>query len=88
MEVQVIRPSAEMLDRKKVSDWPIWTKEVSKFDWFYDSEEHCYLLEGHVFVSWGDERVEIREGDYVIFPKGLKCVWDIRKPVRKHYMFF
>ena len=21
------------------------------------------------------------------FPRGMSCVWDIRKPVRKHYRF-
>jgi hypothetical protein len=29
--------------------------------------------------------VTIRGGDYVTFPAGMECVWDIRKPIRKHY---
>lgn len=26
-------------------------------------------------------------GDLVIFPAGMRCVWDVRVPVRKHYRF-
>ncbi|MDH5793723.1 MAG: cupin domain-containing protein [Candidatus Bathyarchaeota archaeon] len=26
-------------------------------------------------------------GDYVIFPKGLKCTWEIKKRIKKHYKF-
>jgi hypothetical protein len=26
-------------------------------------------------------------GDFVRFPKGLSCIWDIEEPVKKHYDF-
>jgi hypothetical protein len=26
-------------------------------------------------------------GDLVIFPKGMKCTWEIREDVKKHYNF-
>jgi uncharacterized protein len=31
--------------------------------------------------------VEFGKGDFVTFPKGLSCVWDIKAPVKKHYNF-
>ena len=34
-----------------------------------------------------DSEIKISKGDYVIFPKGLKCRWKVMKPVRKHYNF-
>ncbi len=70
-----------------IRDWPIWEKEVSRFDWIYDMEEHCYILEGNIIVETDDEKVSIKKGDYVIFPKGLTCIWDIKADVRKHYKF-
>jgi len=32
---------------------------------------------------------EVSEFDwhYVVFPKGLSCVWKVSKPVKKHYIF-
>jgi len=72
---------------------PVWSCGVSEFDWYYDSEETCLLLEGEVTVSYeanGSDRagsVSFGAGDYVVFPKGLSCVWRVTKPVKKHYVF-
>ena len=35
-EIKVEKPSEEKLKQLGVSQWPIWEKEVSKFDWYYD----------------------------------------------------
>jgi uncharacterized cupin superfamily protein len=81
-------PAAERLQELGVASWPIWTKEASEFPWKYDAQEICYLLAGEVIVTpEGGEPVEIKKGDLVIFPKGMKCRWNIRKDVRKHYTF-
>jgi uncharacterized cupin superfamily protein len=81
-------PSEERLNELGVSSWAIWTKEVSEFPWQYDAQETCYLLEGDVVVTPdGGEPVEIKKGDLVTFPKDMKCRWNIRKDVRKHYKF-
>jgi hypothetical protein len=88
MEISVVKPSEDELKKKGVSKWPIWTKEVSKFDWSYDSTEECYILDGKVVVETGDgKKVEFGKGDFVTFPVGLNCKWDIKEPVRKHYNF-
>ena len=79
-----------MIKNKKQSDfqsWPIWRCEPSKFDWEYDKEEHCYIIDGHVTVTSKNNTVTIRSGDYVIFPKGLKCIWNIHSSIKKHYIF-
>ena len=88
MEIKIEKPSEQMLENRKVKTWPIWEKEISKFDWHYDEIEECYLLAGKVTVETPDgKKVEIQKGDFVTFPKGLSCKWDIREPVRKHYSF-
>jgi uncharacterized cupin superfamily protein len=35
-------------------------------------EEHALILEGQLTLLFGDERIEMRPGDYVCFPAGLK----------------
>lgn len=88
MEIKVQRLTPVQLKQMGVFAWPIWTKEVSKFDWSYDSIEECYFLEGEVTVRTEDGKVvSFGKGDFVTFPRGLSCTWDIKKPVRKHYNF-
>ena len=76
------------LDVLYVDDWPIWTKEVSEFDWEYDRTETCYIVEGEAIVTpEGKEPTTIKTGDMVTFPKGMKCVWKITEAIEKHYNF-
>jgi uncharacterized protein len=67
--------------------WPIWEKEPSVFDWKYDEEEICYIIEGEAIVKTDNEKINFKKGDIVIFPKGLSCQWEIKSKVRKHYKF-
>ncbi|MFP3929097.1 MAG: cupin domain-containing protein [Desulfobacteraceae bacterium] len=86
--IEIQRPTQDDLDKRNVKTWPVWEKEVSRFDWHYNETEECYLLEGRVVVETEDgESVEFGKGDFVTFPKGLSCVWDVKEPVKKHYNF-
>ena len=85
MSIVVRKPTEqEIVEMKKL---PTWGCEVSEFDWYYDSEETCLLIEGEVTVSYGGESVSFGVGDLVTFPEGLSCVWKVSKPVKKHYFF-
>jgi len=87
-KIIVEKPAEEKLKDMKVKTWPIWKKEISTFDWFYDEKETCYLLEGKATVQGKDgQSVSFGRGDLVTFPKGLACVWQIHEPVKKHYNF-
>jgi uncharacterized cupin superfamily protein len=69
-----------------VYEWAIWKHEVAVFDWTYDTDETCYFLTGEVVVTpENGEAVSLKKGDLVIFSAGLKCRWDIRQAVKKHY---
>lgn len=82
------QPSPTRLEVLGVSDWGLWTKEVSQFPWHYDIQEICYFLEGEVVVTpEGGEPVRMGKGDLVTFAAGLSCHWEIRQPVKKHYFF-
>ena len=87
MDIKIEKPEKWELSQRNVFTWPIWEKEASRFDWHYESTEECYLLEGKVVVETEDGNVEFGKGDFVTFPKGLSCVWDIREPVKKHFNF-
>ncbi len=88
MDIEVRRPSERELEELGVRSWPVWESPVAQFPWEYDTTEVCYFLEGRVIVETADGKsVEIGKGDLVRFPKGLKCVWRVLEPVRKHYTF-
>lgn len=88
MEIEVRKPTNDELWKLDVENWPIWEKEESSFDWFYDEKEVCYFLEGEVEVELSTgERIKIQKGELASFPKGLRCVWHIKKKVKKHYNF-
>ncbi len=87
-EIKIEKIPKEKLEKMGVFSWPIWEKEVSRFDWHYDSTEMCYILEGEVTVETTDgKKVSFGSGDFVTFPRGLDCIWDIKKSVKKHYSF-
>ena len=87
MKISIHRPSEKEIIKKEIGSWPIWSCDISEFDWEYNDRESCYLLEGEVEVHSEFETVMFCAGDFVVFPKGLKCRWKVIKPVRKHYTF-
>lgn len=86
-KIKIENPGENWLREFGVFSWPVWTKEPSRFNWTYDGDEQCYILEGEFTVETGNGSVHIRPGDFVTFKKGLKCIWDIKKAVKKHYNF-
>lgn len=85
MQITVRKPTED--EEAAMQSAPIWTCGVSEFDWYYDREETCLLLEGEVAVSYNGGSASFGAGDYVVLPKGLSCVWKVTKPVKKHYIF-
>ncbi len=87
-DVVVRKPTETETDQCK--NWPIWTAQQSIFDWDYTQTETCLVLEGSVTVSDrpdSGQSVSFGPGDLVVFPVGLKCVWQITEAVKKHYNF-
>ena len=87
MNIKIDKLTDEEVNNKGVLSWPIWECDVSEFDWEYDQKESCLLLEGKVEVKSECETVRFSTGDFVVFPKGLKCHWKVTSPVKKHYTF-
>ncbi len=87
-EVKVEKPNDSQLAALSVSDWPVWTKGVSTFDWHYDSKEVAYIIEGKVTVTPnGGLPVSFSAGDLVTFESGLDCLWEVKQALKKHYHF-
>ncbi len=86
MKIQIKKPTEK--EKKEMQSCDIWEKEISEFPWQYDEKETCLIIEGKAEVTTEDgKKVKFGEGDYVIFPIGLKCTWEIIQPIRKYYKF-
>ena len=53
MKIKIENLPKEKIIEKRITAWPIWSCEVSEFDWEYDAEESCLLLEGDVEMTVG-----------------------------------
>ena len=85
MSIEIRKPTPE--EAAAMQSCPVWEKEPSEFNWEYTSEEHCYIIEGKARISTPDGEIEIAEGDYVVFPVGLKCRWNVEEGIKKYYDF-
>jgi uncharacterized cupin superfamily protein len=75
------------VEKRGIKNWGIWEKEPSEFDWAYTREEHCLILNGSALIEIDGRTIEIKEGDYVVFPAGLKCRWIVKEEIKKYYDF-
>lgn len=85
--VKIERLSDEQVTEKGIRSWPVWEKEVPRFQWTYNTEEQCFIIEGEVIIETEKGNFVLQPGDFVVFEKGLVCVWDIRSAVKKYYHF-
>jgi hypothetical protein len=87
-QIAKTRPSPDELDKLGVGNWSPWQCAPSEFDWHYSDDETAYVVKGLVIVTTaGGERVELKAGDLVVFPRGLKCRWKVLETVEKVYKF-
>ncbi|KAK4778234.1 hypothetical protein SAY87_018421 [Trapa incisa] len=87
------RPPQSTLDELKVSSWPTHTSGPIEIPWSFKSAETMYLVEGKVKVRVVESQqaneeegwFEIGGGDLVVFPKGMKIMWNVVEDLKKHY---
>lgn len=85
MRIEIDQLELEELEELDVFSWPVWENDEEKFEWYYDKTEQCYIVSGEATIVSEFESVTIKTGDFVTFPAGLECVWDIQSFIRKHY---
>ena len=73
--------------KRGIKNWPLWEKEPSHYEWIYDCDEECYIIEGDFNIETDEGTFHFMTGDFITFKDGLHCVWDIRRDVVMHYNF-
>eukprot|EP00200_Dunaliella_tertiolecta_P001188 CAMPEP_0202365230 /NCGR_PEP_ID=MMETSP1126-20121109/16310_1 /ASSEMBLY_ACC=CAM_ASM_000457 /TAXON_ID=3047 /ORGANISM="Dunaliella tertiolecta, Strain CCMP1320" /LENGTH=132 /DNA_ID=CAMNT_0048960009 /DNA_START=56 /DNA_END=454 /DNA_ORIENTATION=- len=84
-------PSEDFLKSEGVKQWGTWGCGVEKFPWTWSVDEKAYILEGEVYITPNEgepgagQPVYVKKGDYCVFPGGMSCTWDVKKPINKHF---
>ena len=87
MKITITKPGENFLNNIKIFKKPLWEHHPAKFNWKYNEKESCYIIDGEAIIVTSCESIIISKGDFLIFPEGLKCTWEILKTIRKHYYF-
>ncbi|HDT15666.1 MAG TPA: DUF861 domain-containing protein [Firmicutes bacterium] len=51
MKIETTKPPEKEIDEPGVKNRPIWEKEDSEFDRYYEEKEACYILAGRAKVK-------------------------------------
>ena len=87
MRITVDQLEQEELEDMGVYSWPVWEHDEEKFEWYYDKTEKCFITSGEATIISEFESITIKPGDFVVFPAGLECIWDIHSAISKRYTF-
>lgn len=83
MEIFVRKANAS--ETKYFSKEKLWECGISQFDYQYDDDETCVIIEGEAEITCNKGKVYLKPDCLAYFPKGTKCVWNVIKPVKKYY---
>lgn len=84
--MKVKKPTPDEIN--ETDSWGTWGKEPSKFPWYYDDKETCFILQGKAIVTDNSgNQITFKKGDWVEFEQGLECTWEISETIKKKYKF-
>lgn len=85
MHIVVLNLSENEKKGLDIFHWPVSTLEKNLFAWHHQHKEECYILEGEAIDTLADgSKISFKAGDFVIFPKGVTCICQIKQPIRRH----
>jgi len=86
MKIEVDQLDLDELRELGVKSWPVMEYEEEKFEVFYDKPEQCYIVAGEATIVSEFESITVKPGDFLTFPAGIECVWDVDSAIKKYYM--
>ena len=64
----------------------LWKCDPMTFDYEFPGDEYIHVLEGSLLVETESESYELNKGDVVLFNKGIKSVWTIKRSFKKFFV--
>jgi hypothetical protein len=67
----------------------IWECTAGPSYWKLETHEEIYVISGSMTVTReGEQPLDVKAGDAVVFPKGWAGTWQIHETLRKLYVIF
>ncbi len=86
MKIEVDQLDLEDIKELGVKSWPTMEYDEEKFEVFYDKTEQCYIVSGEATIVSEFESITVKPGDFLTFPAGLECVWDVDSRIKKYFI--
>ncbi|MEE2693246.1 MAG: cupin domain-containing protein [Pseudomonadota bacterium] len=64
----------------------LWRCEPMTFDYEFPGDEYIHVLDGSLDVKTDTEIYQLNKGDIVLFHKGIKSVWTIKRSFKKFFV--
>lgn len=64
----------------------LWRCEPMTFDYEFPGDEYIHVIEGSLLVTTDKESYDLEVGDIVLFKKGIKSVWTIKRSFKKFFV--
>lgn len=75
----------EDLDGELVSGY--WEAQPGKWEFEATAWEFCHIISGEVVLTTPDGvATTMKTGDAFVMRPGLKCTWDVKETLLKHYV--
>jgi uncharacterized cupin superfamily protein len=83
MDIIVRKPTPAELEEFEQN--PVWECKPSTFNWFFDNNEIFLVIEGDATIEYDGRSIPFAKGDLVICPKGLTCIWNVKRTIKRRY---
>lgn len=87
MKIEIDRLDLEELEELQINSWATGEYDEEKLEVFYNKTEMCYIVSGEATIVTEFESVIVKTGDFITFPAGLECIWDVDTKIHRRYIF-
>tara|TARA_B100000575_G_scaffold91014_1_gene72330 strand:- start:80 stop:424 length:345 start_codon:yes stop_codon:yes gene_type:complete len=64
----------------------LWRCEPMTFEYEFPGDEYIYVLSGELHIQTKDGDYDLKQGDIVMFNKGVKSTWTVKSSFKKFFV--
>ena len=64
----------------------LWRCEPMTFEYEFPGDEYIHVLSGELHIQTKDADYDLKQGDIVMFNKGVKSTWTVKSSFKKFFV--